>query len=426
MARRGDIDSLPARAEAGKRGVQSLSRAFDDLSRTGKLSAGSIQALGSALFAAVPVAGALVIAGGTLYAAFNRIKEQRLAEAFDLVSSSAKGAREEFDRFVKVTEDSIGASAAMRKQVEALSNVDRGLAEAKQRLAMAQEFTNKQVKIGEMSIRDSNEVNSFAERQERKTTEALLEKRAALVKGIDVTKKVEAAEEKLWTESEAGQHVLRLLKESVDALRLSEAAAAAETRRLQMEQADAALRYQQILADRRELFAQQQEESFENQNAIAARSMAESAAVGAAADAYDAYADALDRTVSIQNLLSGSMDRTLRNIAASTIRNIGRQAVTEGSMQVAHALAKTAMGNYPAAAVHMEAAAAYFAVAAAAGAGAGLASVRQPGRGGGGGAGAGAAGGGGPQVSVTIIGAPNYEGMREVASWVQRVIAEAG
>lgn len=107
---------------------------------------------------------------------------------------------------------------------------------------------------------------------------------------------------------------------------------------------------------------------------------------GLAVGAFDAYADALDETMALNNLFAGGTDRAMRNAAASVLRQVGQIAAIHVAEELALA-ATTAMN--PAAAVlygpateHLKAAAMWAGVAAAAGAAAGATSVAMPGSGG--------------------------------------------
>lgn len=149
-----------------------------------------------------------------------------------------------------------------------------------------------------------------------------------------------------------------------------------------------------------------------------------------AADAYNAYADALDKTVSLNQLFAGGFDRAMRNVAASSIRSVGQRAAVDAAYETAKGIAAIAIGD-PMAPVHFKAAAAFAAIALAAGAGSGLVSVA-PGGGGfssGGGRGGRESGGRegrGTTINLTVIGAPDFTTKQTIAQWVHEIEAEAG
>lgn len=137
--------------------------------------------------------------------------------------------------------------------------------------------------------------------------------------------------------------------------------------------------------------------------------------IGGAVSAFDAYAAALDETIALNAIFAGGFDRSMRNVAASTLRSIGQQATVEGAMSAAKAIRDYSDGNLPGAIGHTKAAGMFFGVAALAGVASGAMSVSASG---GGGASAGGGGGsfgggnnGGDNVTqnITIIGTLDAE-----------------
>lgn len=136
----------------------------------------------------------------------------------------------------------------------------------------------------------------------------------------------------------------------------------------------------------------------------------EMALIDAMAGSYNAYADALDRTISLQTLFSESTGRAMRNAVAQSVRAIGMRAQIEGAMEAAKAIRDYADGNIPGAIGHTKSAGMFFAVAAAAGAASGALSVNAGSTGGNGGGGFVAGSNpdsrerSGPTINVTVIG----------------------
>lgn len=153
--------------------------------------------------------------------------------------------------------------------------------------------------------------------------------------------------------------------------------------------------------------------------------MAKDAFADVMVGAFNAYADALDRTISLNAIFAGGFDRALRNMAASTVRSVGQQATVKGAFEVAEAFASLARYDGVGFAGHMKAAGAYFAVAATAGVAAGALSVNAGGAAGGGVRLPGAnpdgtdRGGPSPTFQLILLGAPDASVKDEIARWVR-------
>lgn len=166
---------------------------------------------------------------------------------------------------------------------------------------------------------------------------------------------------------------------------------------------------------------------------VAASAAAHLGSVGGGA--FDAYADAMDRSISVQSLLSQQTGRAMQNVVASTLRGIGSEAAANAVMETAKGIAAStgpagvaAFGNPGG---HFAAAGMFASVAALAGVGSGALSVKPGGGGGGGGGGSSRDGrsseaSDSPMVNVTVIGAPDWDGKRELAKWVAEVAASGG
>lgn len=160
------------------------------------------------------------------------------------------------------------------------------------------------------------------------------------------------------------------------------------------------------------------------------RAAIEGALILGAIPMFDAYADALDKTVSLNALFSESSGRAFQNAASGIARQIGHIAMIHVAEELALA-ATTAMNPaaaalYGPAPAHLKAAGAWAIVAGAAGVGAGLASVAPGGGSGGapsvngrerGGSGEGT----GTQVFVTVIGTLDERGAESLAEQISSV-----
>lgn len=158
--------------------------------------------------------------------------------------------------------------------------------------------------------------------------------------------------------------------------------------------------------------------------------IANTAIAGTAAGAFNAYADALDETISLNQIFAGGFDRSMRNMAASVVRSVGQQAAIKGAFEVAESIAAFARYDVPGGTGHLKAAGVYFSVAAIAGVGAGALSVKSAGGGGGGVAGSRGGrpsdGDSGPRYFITVIGAPDWEGKQRITQWVREIEAGGG
>ena len=159
---------------------------------------------------------------------------------------------------------------------------------------------------------------------------------------------------------------------------------------------------------------------------------AESVFIMSAVDAYNAYADALDRTVSLNAIFAGGFDRAMRNVAASAVRSLGQRAAFEAAFELAAGFRDLATpGMQGAALIHFKSAGMFAAIAAAAGIGGGLLSVQGPGAPGAGGpvgGGRSDSSGSGRTVnlSVVTIGVLDSEARKEIARQLQQEILEGG
>jgi len=141
---------------------------------------------------------------------------------------------------------------------------------------------------------------------------------------------------------------------------------------------------------------------------------------GMAAGAFNAYADALDKTVSLNALFAGGFDRALRNQAAAVVRSVGQQAAIRSIFELAQGFAALGTpGMQGLAAFHFKSAAIFGSIAVASGPGAGLLSVAPAGAGGGEGRGradrdGGGDRAGGPSYQVTVIGNLDDQGAADL------------
>lgn len=447
MAGKRDIDSLPFRAEKGAKAVGELTDAFAELSRTGTVSNKSLTQVAGTLESLGPAGKIAGLGLGTIIGMFDEV-----SKAGDKLIN---GAFRDFGRSLEMqAEFEAKASAAggvLATKYRELGQITSGLAKEEDKRADVLKDTEEKVRTNLSLFRvithgmaaTRAETLGLAEATKEAIvtstghTQSMLRRQAVVTEEI---RRIEAAA-KAWDnfgrQSKLAQSInaalfsqgigledrltvkvraaISLTEERINLLR-QQAAVEAQTSGSAQASTIEEIAVQQRLLD-------QLRQQIDMQQRLGA--MAESAIGGAAAGAFDAYADALDRTVSLNNLASRSMDRTLRNIAASTIRNIGRQAAVEGGMEAARALAALAVRDFDGAANHAAASAAFFGVAAAAGVGAGLVSVKPGGRGDRRDRGADSSGGrGGPTVNLVVIGAPDFTTKQTIAGWVAEMAEE--
>lgn len=439
----GDLDD---RAQAATKGVKALGGAFEELSKKGSLSAQSIGQITSALASVNPALGAVAAAAGVAYRSFKMLEELELADQFALFSVGARQMVTDFERFAVTTTASVEASDELRQKTVELAEAQFAL---KAKTDAVHEAAAKQTK-------EAAAGNANAEGALKSYIQTVIDQFPASAKKVeDIKAEIAAIKEQTAATARAKEaqddfnaNVARenavfearrkgraefstfASKSGAEEIQLLEVLAGQYERQYDLEIARGDVNAATTLQNLRN--TQDRIDALEREAEMQARvgAMAESAIAGIAAGAFDAYAEALDKTVSMNALFQSSTDRTLRNVAASTIRNVGRQAAIEGAMELARAAAALAIGNYPSASLHGQAAAGFFAVAAAAGAAAGATSVKAP-SGGGGGRGrdagsGGPSGSGGPTIHVTVIGSLDTQARKDLGAQLREEFYEGG
>jgi len=469
--RRRDIDTLPQRAGQAAKAVSHLGNAFEELARGGTVSntalmqaARSLQGLGPAgqiasagLVMAIARLDEVAKSGeklvSTQFAGFNRSLEA--AVSFQAkAANAADGLKESWKSLGTI------ASALTDEEVKREESLKRVSAAMRQNLDITAIAKAGAQGLGAALINLDFSAEGLLAPGLEKTREALTNmtrsEREALLASIEATRQLLARKERIEDEISATERATRAWENFNRQVRLAE-----DIRKARGQQRDpnAGLvdvsEKRQEVADLEELVQQyenqaataqatnneaeyesalrniaageQRIDQLERQIVVmrAVASIADSAIRQTAAGAFDAYADALDETVSMNQLLHSSFDRTMRNVAASTIRSVGQQASVEGAMEAARALAALATYRYDAAANHAAASAAFFGVAALAGIGAGLTSVKGPGLGGSSRKGAdGGPGGGKVSVNVTWIGAPDDAALNDFGRRLAKVMSQ--
>lgn len=435
MARRGrgDIDTLPERAGGAKRAVDQLTNAFEDLSKTGAVNHKTFQALSGTLMTiphpAAQVAGLSLQVGAAIFKAASAAESfvaVGLQNELASVAFEADRARESVSTF----------------QREMFSGATKEQAAAKQAIDREKELTEWFIKKNEHSIASQkligrNSADSMAIIKDlEKQNAGALERINRLVreykdKWEKGPKKVVTDVAKELSKISGNSGDAGFTPEAVDAVnaRYAEQAAVVDTLGEAFGKAGLNLR---VMAGMSVINAQGMEESIPIYQQVEASltRIGQTAlySVGqVGAEAFDAYADALDKTVSLNELASASLDRTAQNIAAGQVRAIGRQAAVEGAFYGAKALASLAMYDYNAAATYGQASAAMFGVAALAGVASGALSVKPgggPGRGRGRGADGGSFGPGGPTVNVTVIGNLDDESAQDLGRRIAKAMSQ--
>ncbi len=422
MARRGDIDSLPERAARAEGAVRNLSRGFEDLSRSGRLSASSVQSFGNT-FAMLGGRAGLAAAGiGIAISTILRLREALSNARLDVLENGMRNLVEVNNTYIAQQREMATAGRFNREETEKVAQKIGQIADAERARNDVLQKSIDATKLG--GVVSADQVRAWA------AEAAALER----VRGELELEKL-ALEEEAKAAEKAGTEADNFAK-SVERMKLAQIGAAdvAAADKAIRAQLTAGIREQIDLLDleieKKQLDADLEIErdgaiSAATSNAIAAArarraaleqekaameevaAIAESAIAGTAAGAFDVYADALDETVSLNNLASASFGRAMQNMAASTIRSVGQQAAIKAGYALAEGFFLLANKDFQGAKDSFQAAAIYTGVAAAAGVGSGLVSVSG---GGGGRLGGGGSGGGDtkaePAVNqyITVVG----------------------
>lgn len=442
MAGRGDIDSLPLRAGQATTAVNTLSKGLENLGREGKVTYESVSQLLNGLGRLHPALGAVAQAAKLTILSFQLLEQvekdfrlqslsddlRSLSKDFDGVAAGAKMLAEAEDYL----QDETGELAKKQALIKGhLMDFHHEMAEAARRsreLGDAEEGQVNQLRDSAQTHLDSiqrleNEAEDLRRLIERKkeATEAerefaetiarrnelfafehggfdksnalLGQRRAAIQSGLD-----------FWREEEAqlrlrAEHEIKTTGVVSDATRARIVEIRAET---------AALEAQARVYDE---LAQ-----------IAANALG-----GIAVGAFDAYVAAMERSISINSLLSESTGRAMQNVLASVLKSVGAQAAAQAIMELAYGVAAMTpwgRGVYGDPAFHFKSAALFGSVAVLAGMGSAGLSVNTGGGGGGGSAGNDRQESGKTAtVQLFIFGRPDRASLRDLARQVQEEMA---
>lgn len=440
-----DIDSLPGRTQAATAGVRALGTAFDDLSKKGELSASSLNQMASAAAQAHPVLGLLASAAVATYRSFKLLEELELADSIKSFSATTNLAAIEFDIFSSRLEAGGVESGELKTTLEELAETNVLISERTRRW---NDMLAEQTELVETAGAEEEHATSIILQNKRVLEEqlpGLIAKGAALEEQAEKLKKVKALEEAFAKRVKITSTLFEISERST----IERGGLLAASR-------DKQIRQQEFMLNQlRDLAAIEQEKhgnvltwTAEEIAATESRigrlkaeaetyrevgNMAQQAMLGAATGALNEYYDALDRTVSLNQIFAGGFDRAMRNVAAATIRSVGMQAAVRSIFELAEGFAALGTpGMQGLAAFHFKAAAIFGSIALAAGPAAGLTSVAPAGGYGGGGSGRGKGGGSDSgsgrtvNVNVTSIGTLDFEQKRVLAQAVQEAIAEGG
>jgi len=448
VARKGDIEGLPGRTQAATKGVTALSGAFGELSKKGELSASSINQIAGSLAMVNPLLGLVAASVGAVVSSFKLLEELELKDSMALFAVGARQTVAEFERFAAVTQAGAEASAGLKTKAEELAVAQSILREktasvaseaARQNKLVADGTTTQESADAALAAFTQGVINNYTATVQR--VAGLKDDIAAIQQQTAVTKRQQQAQEAynasvtrenaLYSARREGRARFDIFasQSRAEELQQLEMIAGQYERQYDLEVANgdvnAAVTLQNLRNSQDRIDALESE--IEMQHRVGA--IAQSAIAGTASGAFDAYAEALDKTVSLNALFEKSTDRTLRNVAASTIRNVGRQAAVEGAMEAARALASLAVRDFEGAGNHAAASAAFFGVAAAAGVAAGLVSVK-PASASSGGRGRGDAGAGdgksGPVIHLTVIGNLDTEARKDLGRQLREEFYEGG
>lgn len=429
MARKkSDIDDLGERAQAGTRAVKSLSGAFGDLSKNGKLTSSAIMQFSAALAQAHPALGLVGAGIGLVAAQSERFKALEMADKMAEVAEAAKAVRLESDILVASIKAATGESGAFRAKLEEAAKTEVLIANRTKMLGdELQRLADLEAKAAITTAQYAAKV-AFANQANGNAIRLLEKRRHGLEQEITAVRKARTANEQYMSDYDRHFAIMRavakvesdrarFLKEIEVAARAARDATSADTFEIDLQR--------KILEDRNAVYALSQE----RMQALGA--MAQQALGGVAVAAFDQYAEAMDRAIDGQNMFTKSSGRAMQVALANTLHSIGRQAAVEAGMEGARALAAYAVGS-PTASIHAASAAAFLAVAASAGVGAGAMSVKPAG---GGGAGAGSdrggrsgrdSGDGGSRNTYVFIGTMDTQARKDFIRQLDEERAEGG
>lgn len=407
MAKKGgdhnDFNTLPDRAGNARQAVGKLSNAFEELTRSGGRTHGAVLAVGGALGAiptpASQVASVLVTVAGAFM--------------------KAAGDAAEFETKIKFRQ--------WAKEAESFA-LGVEIAAAKVRVFNAAMFAGDSEAVSALKSRISTLVETANKLADTPEKVANISK---LIRGLrqELEDLVKSEEKQVEVRTKANPLLAAnvfLLKQQLEFQR--------ELARIDLERRIKPKGFEDQQAEGGlAVTIATTKASEEAASAFSAEAQAASLLGSVAGDAFDQYANAMDRVIDGQNAFSKSAGRAMQNALAATLHSIGRQAAVEAGMEGARALAALATHRYADAGNHAAAAAAFLGVAAAAGVGAGAMSVkpssggRGSGVGGDSGGGSGVASGrGGPTINVYPIGVLDYDAARSLGAQLAQAFAEGG
>lgn len=426
--------------------MQGFDSAMNELNKTGKVSQATISQLTLLLPLLANPVTAVAVGIGAIVSQIMRWKAEQTELANALTDQRVRIYLTEAEKMVNVKTRIAGTSGREREILHGLADQQnlategaRNYAETLKALGEEEKRTGESQNAA-MSQTTENYVRSAAAIEGRKK---------ALEEDLEALRKAIAAEKKAAEESRRHELALTLAGANEPFQR-----GAFESQELSI--INTVLEHQQIM--RAALIAEMNKQvtagekvtqaQFDELSAIDAKTaalerqadtykfvagVAKDAVGGIMAGAFNAYADALDETVSLNAIFAGGFDRALRNQAAAVVRSVGQQAAVRSIFELAEGFA--ALGSpftAPFAPFHFKAAALFGGIALAAGPGAGLLSVAPAaagsagGRGGKGGSGDSGSARSGATINVTILGAPSWETKRSIKEWVSEVESEGG
>ena len=427
----GDIDSLPQRAAGAEKAVRSLSGAFNDLARSGSVSNENLVRSAKALEALGPAGQIASVALGGVLQTYRGIAE---AATGGMVVSMIDLNRE-LTIQARIMAEADGTYKSLNSQFRQLVTVSIDLAEEEEKRRAILSSTglelSEQMSLWNLvknGMKDTGTALNGVAADTREAliasaahTRQLLVRRDALNSEVSAFQANESAMDSLRRRQTSDQLLSKALGESEIELLRRKRSELEEVARLQAGVSGV------VAASTSESIAglTKQIDLYEDIAQIA-----DTAIAGTAAGAFNAYADALDETISLNQIFAGGFDRSMRNMAASVVRSVGQQAAIKGAFEIAESIAAFARYDVPGGTGHLKAAGVYFSVAALAGVAAGATSVKSA-SGGGGGGGGGRGGSddgkaGGPSIYVTVIGALDTQARKDLGAQLREEFYEGG
>ena len=449
-------DNISGNSRQVASGIRDVNAAFMELSQTGKLTNQTLEAISLSLVRINPLLGALAAAGTLAVESFRLLDNLDIKDNLNSFADTAKDLGLQFEIMRARAEAGHTATDQMSSAYKNAADILNQLADVQ---ADVSDRTNK---LNE-NAKDSAEITAQISNETGKWNKAISDHQKMIADGKEKDADARAALEKQIEVLGNNIRTLEARKAELDDQRVSlqDAASAEENETRAAAQLNTA--YEILLLTQQKLNAQQtiatglldksinpiqvqidklgqeinQRQALLNmriadgtetavqlqqdEEEIASLNAKKAALQGDLAEeqrlanfldsiatpAYDAYCEAIDKTISLHNLLSEATGRAMQNVASNVLKSLGQQAIGKAMMATADGIVDLATpGMQGFAAGQFEAAGLYLALAALAGVGAGALSVSPGSRGGGGGGGGGMSSGGGDTINqyVTVIG----------------------